>query len=84
MKDGYAEAQSVSVQVPVTESIRVSVPMKIAAITQHIEVQANVSQLQEDSVTLGRVVDARSIQALPLASRNFIRLSTSPRAFRPV
>ena len=74
VKDGYAQAQSVSVQVPVTESIRVSVPMKIAAITQHIEVQANVSQLQEDSVTLGRVVDARSIQALPLASRNFTQI----------
>ena len=39
-----------------------------------IEVQANVSQLQVESIALGRVVDARAIQALPLATRNFTQI----------
>jgi len=73
-KDGYSEAQPPSVQVPVTESIRVSMPMKIAGITQHIEVQSNVSELQSDTIALGRVVGAHAIQALPLATRNFTQI----------
>jgi hypothetical protein len=73
-KDGYSQAETTSVQVPVTESIRVSIRMKIAAVTEHVEVKANVSQVQGDSIALGRVVDSRLIQALPLASRNFTQI----------
>jgi len=73
-KKGYSQTRSISVQVPVTESIRVSIPMKVAGITQHIEVQPNVSQLQTDSIALGRVVDNHTTQALPLATRNFTQI----------
>src|ERR1700760_1309304 len=73
-KSNYAQMQLISARVPVTESIRVSIPMKVAGITQNIEVQANVSQLQVESIALGRVVDARAIQALPLATRNFTQI----------
>ena len=48
--------------------------MKVAGITQRIDVQANVSQLQDDSIALGRVVSAQTIQALPLAVRNFTQI----------
>ena len=74
-KDGYSQAQSVSVEVYATETIRVSIPMKVAGTTQNIEVQANVSQLQSDSITLGRVVNDYMIQALPLATRNFTQIA---------
>ena len=73
-KSNYSQAQPVSARVSVTESIRVSIAMKVAGISQNIEVQANVSQLQVESVALGRVVDARAIQALPLAARNFTQI----------
>ena len=73
-KEGYSQTHSISVRVPVTESIRVSIPLKVAGITQNIEVQANVSQLQTDSVALGRAVDNRTTQALPLATRNFTQI----------
>jgi len=74
IKDGYAQGQSVTVQISVTETIRVSVPMNVAGVTQRVEVHANVSQLQTDSMALGRVVDNRAIEALPLASRNFTQI----------
>ncbi len=48
--------------------------MKIAGVSVQIDVQANISPLQVDSVALGRVVDARAIQALPLAARNFTQI----------
>ena len=73
-KDGYFQAQAASVQVPVTESVRVSIAMKVAGITQNIEVQSNASPLQGDTIALGRVVGASMIQALPLAARNFTQI----------
>ena len=74
-KSNYSQGQPISARVPVTESIRVSIPMKVAGTTQKIEVQGSVSQLQVESIALGRIlVDARAIQALPLASRNFTQI----------
>ena len=73
-KTDYSQAESMSVQVPVTESIRVLVPMKLAGVTQSIEVQNDTSLLQGDTVALGRVVNAPMIQALPLAARNFTQI----------
>jgi Carboxypeptidase regulatory-like domain/TonB dependent receptor/TonB-dependent Receptor Plug Domain len=73
-KDGYAQAQSTSVQVAVTESVRLSIPMKVAGITEQVDVRVNVSQLQVDTVALGRVVSGETIQALPLAARNFTQI----------
>ena len=73
-KSDYSQAQPISARVSVTESIRLSIAMKVAGITQNIEVQSNVSQLQVESIALGRVVDARAIQALPLAARNFTQI----------
>ena len=43
-KEGYSQTQSVSVVVPVTESIRVSILLKVTGVTQNIEVRANDSQ----------------------------------------
>jgi hypothetical protein len=73
-KAGYSQEQSPSVQVPVTETIRMSIPMKVAGATEHVEVQATISELQSDSGALGRVVDSNVIQALPLAARNFTQI----------
>jgi Carboxypeptidase regulatory-like domain/TonB-dependent Receptor Plug Domain len=74
VKGGFSQAQLLSVQVPVTETIRVSIAMRVAGITERIEVQAPVSGLQSDSVALGRVVDDQTIEALPLAARNFTQI----------
>lgn len=70
----YSQAQSILVSVPVTESIRVSIPMKIVGTNESVVVNAGAAQLQTDSVALGRVVDNPSIEALPLATRNFTQI----------
>jgi Carboxypeptidase regulatory-like domain len=53
VKAGFAQTQLTSVKVTVTETTRVSIPMKIAGVSEHVEVQATVSELQRDSVALG-------------------------------
>jgi Carboxypeptidase regulatory-like domain len=74
-KADFSQAQAILVSVLVTESVRVSIRMKVAGITQRLEVQTNVSQLQTDSIALGRVVDNLTIEALPLAARNFTQIA---------
>jgi hypothetical protein len=72
-RDGFLTL-SISVQVPVSESVRITVAMKIAGSTETVRVHASVSELQRDSVTLGRVVHSSMIQGLPLATRNFTQI----------
>jgi carboxypeptidase family protein len=72
-RDGFL-TQSISVQVPVSESVRITASMKIAGRKETVQIHASVSELQRDSVTLGRVVDSSMIQGLPLASRNFTQI----------
>jgi hypothetical protein len=72
-RDGFL-TQPISVQVPVSESVRITAPMKIAGSTETVQVHASVSELHLDSVTLGRVVDSGMIQGLPLATRNFTQI----------
>jgi hypothetical protein len=73
-KQGFSNTQSEPVQVPVTETIRVSIPIKLTGITQNVEVHGDAVPLQNDTVALGRVDDAPMIQALPLAARNFTQI----------
>jgi len=74
LKDGYSQAQS-TLTVSVTESIRLSIPMKIAGLTQSIEVHTNVSEVQTDSAALGRAVSAELVTNLPLVTRNYTQIA---------
>ena len=73
-KDGFAQARLNSVEVPVTETVRVSIQMKVAGIIQQVDVQGSVSPLQGDTVALGRAVGGLAVQGLPLATRNFTQI----------
>jgi hypothetical protein len=73
-KDGYSQAQS-SVTISVTETARLSIPLKIAGLTQSVEVHATVSGVQTDSAALGRVVDGDMVTSLPLVTRNYTQIA---------
>jgi len=73
-KDGYSQAKS-AVTVSVTETARLSIPLKIAGLTQGVEVHANVSGVQTDSAALGRVVDGNMVTSLPLVTRNYTQIA---------
>ena len=73
-KDGFSQTQSIAVKVPVTESIQLAITMKVAGVTERVEVQAEASALQTETAALGRVIDTRAIQGLPLVTRNFTHI----------
>jgi len=73
-KDGYSQGKS-TVSVSVTETARLSIPLKIAGLTQSVEVRANVSGVQTDSAALGRVVDGDMVTSLPLVTRNYTQIA---------
>ena len=73
-KSGYSDVVPTSVQIRVTETILLFLSMNVTGQTEMIEVHATVSGVQADSVALGRVVDEQTIQALPLAARNFTQI----------
>jgi hypothetical protein len=74
-KSDFTQAQPLSVRISVTETTRASVVMKIAGVKENLEVHAEISQLQTDSTPLGRVVNDRTIQMLPLATGNFTQIA---------
>jgi outer membrane receptor protein involved in Fe transport len=60
----------------VTERIAVDATMKVSAVTEQVEVTDAGVPLQTETSALGRVVEGRSINQLPLSSRNFTQLLT--------
>jgi hypothetical protein len=60
----------------VTERIAVNALMQPASVSERVEVSGAATQLQTESVVLGRVVDGSAVKDLPLATRNFTQLLT--------
>jgi hypothetical protein len=73
-KEGYSQAKS-AVSVSVTETTRLSIPLKIAGMTQSVQVHANVSGVQTDSAALKRVVDGNMVTSQPLVTRNYTQIA---------
>lgn len=78
-QSGLEERSSRSILVAVGETSVVSMTLVVAHVGVNVEVNANADLMQTQSATLGRTVDDRAIQSLPLANRNFTQiLSLSP------
>jgi hypothetical protein len=69
----------------VAEHIAVDATLHIGATTQQVEVVSTGVTLQTEDNTLGRVVDGKAMQELPLATRNFTQiLALSPGTIAPL
>lgn len=75
---GFADARAESVSVVVSETSTVDFHLVITA-TATIQVKTSQDIADTESATLGRAVDEKAIESLPLANRNFTQiLSLSP------
>jgi hypothetical protein len=76
----FKKAVVESVRVAITETTPVDAQLEVGALTdESVVVTATGAALQSESAQMGRVVDARAIAELPLATRNFTQiLSLSP------
>src|ERR1700741_2348373 len=75
-KPGFAEAKSEAVEVRVTETTRVTIPLKPGAVTETLEISAQVTTVEVGNATTGQSITANTVRTLPLASQNFQQLLT--------
>ena len=77
--DGFSENTAKGVEVVGTETSVIEFRLTIANVGTSIYVQPDIEFAQTQSAALGRAVDHRTVEALPLATRNYTQiLSLSP------
>jgi Carboxypeptidase regulatory-like domain len=64
------------IRLAIGETVRLSLPMQLGAVTEAITVTADASLLRGETAGLGHVIDHRKIVDLPLNGRSFIALAT--------
>jgi Carboxypeptidase regulatory-like domain len=75
-KSGFAQAKANDIDVRVTETTRVIIPMKPGTISEKIEVTAEVTSVDTSNATTGQSIESNTIRSLPLATQNFQQLLT--------
>jgi hypothetical protein len=71
---GYSEYQQTGVVIDVNSALRIDVKLKVGEVTQHIEVSANVLQVDTETTQLGEVIGGKSMTSLPLNGRSYTDL----------
>src|SRR5262245_39221861 len=71
---GFAPLTRTGVRVAVTETTNVSIDLQLEGVTDTVQVSAAPEIVQTKSSTLGRVVDSRAVEALPLVTRNYTQI----------
>jgi hypothetical protein len=72
---GFQTVEQSAVTLVLNQVARFSFQLKIASMSATVEVIDEVPLLQTDSAQLGAVIDSRTNDNLPLASRNFVQLT---------
>jgi hypothetical protein len=72
---GMATAVATGVVVPVGTTVRQDFTMKIAAAAETVEIQAGAPVVESTTVAVGSIVNATTVQEIPLNGRHFIDLS---------
>jgi len=75
-KSGFAEAKAANIEVRVTETTRITIPMKPGTVTEKIEISAEVTTVETTNATTGQSISSNTIRNLPLATQNFQQLLT--------
>jgi hypothetical protein len=73
-KSGFTVTVVNGVNVSVTETADVTIRLQLGSETNIVEVQSSAEVVQTDSSALGRVVNERTVQNLPLVSRNYTQI----------
>jgi hypothetical protein len=67
--EGFAESKVRSIPVVVSETSTVQLRLKIATVDTSLEVKADTEMADTQSSSLGRAVDEKAIEGLPLSNR---------------
>ena len=76
---GFAPLTRAGIRVTVTETTNVTLELQLEGVTDTVQVSGAPEIVQSKSNTLGRVVDSRAVEGLPLVTRNYTQIiSLSP------
>src|ERR1700760_5141515 len=75
-KSGFAEAKSTGIEVQVTETVRVTIPLKPGSVTEKVEISAQVASVETSNATTGQTIGTETVRELPLATQNYQQLLT--------
>ncbi len=73
-KSGFAEAKSEGIEVRVTETTRIAIPLKPGAVSETVEITAQVASVETSNATTGQSIASSTVRTLPLATQNFQQL----------
>jgi hypothetical protein len=71
---GFATTKFPGVVVNITETTRLTAALKVSSVSEVIEVQSEVAQIDTSDATTGQSLTNATITSLPLATRNFQQL----------
>jgi Carboxypeptidase regulatory-like domain len=75
-KPGFGEAKATDIEVRVTETTRVTITLKPGAVTEKVEISAQVTAVETSNATTGESLGTATIRELPLATQNYQQLLT--------
>jgi hypothetical protein len=83
-KSGFQTALYPVFTLVLNQIARIDVELKVGAVSQTVEVTGAAPILKTESTTVDTVIDAKTNDALPLATRNYVQLTLlSPGAIHP-
>jgi hypothetical protein len=75
-KSGFGESKNVGVEVHVTETVRLSITLKPGAVSERVEISAQVTSVETTNATTGQSIGTETVRELPLATQNYQQLLT--------
>jgi hypothetical protein len=72
---GFKTSVHPDIALELNQTARVDLKMEVGAISETVQVVGGAPVLQTDTAQLGTVIDSRTNQNLPLATRNYIQLT---------
>ena len=72
---GFQTAVHPSIQLMLNQTARVDFQMQLGEVTQTVDVTAAPPLLQTETTQLGTVIDSKTNETLPLATRNYVQLT---------
>lgn len=82
-KSGFVPVKQTGLELTVQQIARLDVTLKIGAVAERIEVQAQAPLLDSESSTVGMVIGNRQVTELPLLGRNTYALAMRVPGVRP-
>jgi hypothetical protein len=75
-KTGFGEAKVDAIEVRVTETTRVTITLRPGAVSETVQISAQVASVETTNATTGESIGTATIRELPLATQNYQQLLT--------